>query len=104
MELVADRFRPGRPESRDAMESLQAEIADAASFGHDAEFAPAEIDGGVTVAGIDQAFLDDRAVSAVVVLRGGEIIAREHASVPLSMPVRPGTVGLPRGRVDRRGA
>ena len=98
MEVVADRFRPGRPDSRDAMESLQAEIADAASFRHDAEFTPAGIDAGdVTVAGVDQAFLDDRAVSAVVALRGGDVVAREHATVPLSTPYIPGLLAFREG-------
>ena len=98
MDVVGERFRPTRPDSREAMERLQAEIAAEATFEDAAELAPADVrSGDALVAGIDQAFLDDRAVSAVVVLRGGEVIARESAVTPLSMPYVPGLLAFREG-------
>jgi deoxyribonuclease V len=98
MDVVGERFRPTRPDSREAMERLQAEIAAEATFEDAAELAPADVrSGDVVVAGVDQAFLDDRAVSAVVVLRGGEVIARESAVTPLSMPYVPGLLAFREG-------
>jgi len=98
MELVNDRFRPTRPDSRDGMEDLQADIAATATFEDRAGFTPTDVrNGEAVVAGVDQAFLDDRAVSAVVVLRGGEVIAREHAVTPLSMPYVPGLLAFREG-------
>lgn len=98
MDVAAERFRPTRPDSREAMERLQAEIAAEATFEDAAELAPADVrSGDVVVAGVDQAFLNDRAVSAVVVLRGGEVIARESAVTPLSMPYVPGLLAFREG-------
>ena len=98
MDVVGERFRPTRPDSREAMERLQAEIAAEATFEDAAELAPAGVrSGDAVVAGVDQAFLDDRAVSAVVVLRGGEVIARESAVTPLSMPYVPGLLAFREG-------
>ena len=98
MDPVDGRFRPTRSGSRDAMADLQADIAAAATFEDRIEFTPTDVQGGeAVVAGIDQAFLDGRAVSAVVVLRGGEVIAREHAVTPLSMPYVPGLLAFREG-------
>ncbi|MFB9825379.1 endonuclease V [Halobaculum roseum] len=49
------------------------------------------------VAGVDQAFLDDRAVSAVVVLRGDEVIERTYAVTELSIPYIPGLLAFREG-------
>ncbi|CCQ35858.1 endonuclease 5 [Natronomonas moolapensis 8.8.11] len=98
MDVAAERFRPTRPGSREAMERLQAEIAAEATFEDAAGVTPADVHSGdALVAGVDQAFLDDRAVSAVVVLRGGEVIARESAVTPLSMPYVPGLLAFREG-------
>lgn len=98
MRLVNERFRPTRPGSREAMEELQSEIAAAAVFEDRIDFTPEEIRSGeALVAGVDQAFLDERAVSAVVVLRGEEVIARAHAVTPLSMPYVPGLLAFREG-------
>jgi deoxyribonuclease V len=80
------------------MESCQRSVADAASFEDDLSFDPAAVSlaGDATldgdrplVAGVDQAFLDDRAVSAVVCLRGGDVVERAHAVTPRSVPYGP---------------
>ncbi|WP_101296279.1 endonuclease V [Halegenticoccus soli] len=107
-------MRPARPDlvpdsalSREEMEGLQREVADAAVFADGLGFDPAAVslagstllDDGErpTVAGVDQAFLDDRAVSAIVVLRGGEVIERAHAVSELSIPYVPGLLSFREG-------
>lgn len=98
MRLVNGRFRPDQADSREAMEELQTEISAAAVFEDRIGFTPEDIrTGEVLVAGVDQAFIDDRAVSAVVVLRGEEVVAREHAVTPLSMPYVPGLLAFREG-------
>ena len=98
MDVVAERFRPTRPDSREAMERLQADLAAEAAFVDDGGVTPAGVrSGDALVAGIDQAFLEDRAVSAVVALRGGAVVGREHAVTPLSMPYVPGLLAFREG-------
>ncbi len=89
------------------MEALQRRVADAARFADDFGFDPTAVavggDASLTgdrplVAGVDQAFLDDdRAVSAVVCLRGGEVIERAHAVTDLSVPYVPGLLSFREG-------
>lgn len=108
-------MRPARPEfipdptlSREEMETLQRDIADVAVFADDVGFDPEAACSGPTlsapdagdaplVAGVDQAFLDDRAVSAVVVSRGGEVVERAYAVSPLSIPYIPGLLSFREG-------
>ncbi|WP_096391661.1 endonuclease V [Halopenitus persicus] len=49
------------------------------------------------VVGIDQAFLEDAVVSAVVALQGGRIVERTHAVSPLSIPYVPGLLAFREG-------
>ena len=49
------------------------------------------------VAGVDQAFLDDRAVSAIVAMQDGVVIERVHALAPLSIPYIPGLLSFREG-------
>ncbi|MXV60693.1 endonuclease V [Natronorubrum sp. JWXQ-INN-674] len=100
--------------SREEMESLQREIAAAAVFEDDFEFDPATLGDPLAsasspedppvVAGIDQSFLSDadgdqdRALSAVVAMRGGEVIERVHAIRPLEIPYIPGLLSFREGR------
>lgn len=51
-----------------------------------------------TVAGVDQAFLEERAISAIVVLRGDRVIERTYAVSSLSMPYIPGLLSFREGR------
>ena len=107
-------MRPARPEfvpdaslSREEMETLQREVAAAACFADDLSFDPANVslapsslvpdDERPLVAGVDQAFLDDHAVSAIVVLRGGEVVERAHAVTELSIPYIPGLLSFREG-------
>jgi deoxyribonuclease V len=100
-------FVPDPSQSRDEMEALQRAVADAATFGDAFAFDPATVsvgnDASLTgerplVAGVDQAFLgDDRAVSAIVCLRGGEVVERAHAVTDLSVPYVPGLLSFREG-------
>ena len=97
-----ERFRPDPSLSRSEMEALQREVADAAVFADDCGVAPDDIRAGdALVAGVDQAFLTttepERAVSAVVVLRGDEVVERTHAVTELSIPYVPGLLAFREG-------
>ncbi|WP_394739735.1 endonuclease V [Natronococcus roseus] len=98
---------------RSEMEALQREIADGAVFEDDLEFDPAVLGDPLTasssegeppiVAGVDQSFLtndaddQDRALSAVVAVRGGEVIERVHAVTSLEIPYIPGLLSFREG-------
>ncbi|MDG5777008.1 endonuclease V [Haloarculaceae archaeon H-GB2-1] len=113
MEVVHPEFVPDPTLSRAEMETLQTDIAAAAVFEDDLPCDPAQVcvdaDGDEaqtrlgdaeppTIAGVDQAFLDDdRAVSAVVVFRDGEIIERVHAVVETEIPYIPGLLSFREG-------
>lgn len=49
------------------------------------------------VVGVDQAFLDERAISALVAIRDGEVVERTHAVSPLSIPYIPGLLSFREG-------
>lgn len=98
MEVRRDRFRPDGSLSRAEMEALQVEIGETAVFTDDVAFDVEDVLlGDALVAGVDQAFLEDRALSAVVVLRRGEVVARAHAVTPLSIPYIPGLLAFREG-------
>lgn len=99
--------------SREKMEALQREIASAAVFEDDFAFDPDAISSPLeatacageppVVAGVDQSFLtnedgdQDRALSAVVAMRGGEVVERVHAVTPLEIPYIPGLLSFREG-------
>jgi deoxyribonuclease V len=77
---------------------MQLEVADAAAFEDATEVTPESIRSGEsTVAGVDQAFPGGRAVSAAVVLRGGEVIERTSAVRSQPMPYVPGLLAFREG-------
>jgi len=115
MEPVRPEFVPDPSLSQSEMEELQRDIADAARFEDDLAVSPDRIgdaptdaeqatlgatsEGGETpvVAGVDQAFVGDRAVSAIVVLQGGEVIERVHAVERTEIPYIPGLLSFREG-------
>ncbi len=103
MDAARPEFVPDPDADREAMERLQREVADAATFADDHAVDVERLPGGAMteaaplIAGIDQAFLDDRAVSAVVVRRAGETIARVGAVEPLAIPYVPGLLSFREG-------
>jgi len=104
---VRPAFVPDPSQSRAEMEALQRRVADAATFADEFDFDPSTVTVGddaslagdrPLIAGVDQAFLDDdRAVSAVVCLRGGEVVDRAHAVTDLSVPYVPGLLSFREG-------
>ena len=115
MEPVRPEFVPKAGLSREAMETQQQEIAAAAEFADRLSFDPAAVSLDQSdrsqskltdnsseqphpiIAGVDQAFLDDRAISAIVAIQDGEIIERTHAVVELSIPYIPGLLAFREG-------
>lgn len=116
MEPVHPEFVPDPSLSREEMEQLQRDIAAEASFVDDIQFDSETACRGVEtaessgeesrlvdttdqplVAGVDQAFHDGDAVSAIVVLRDGEVIERASAVVPTEIPYIPGLLSFREG-------
>jgi len=125
MEPVRPEFAPDPALSREEMDAVQRDIAAAATFTDDFDFDVAAIhhnnirektlggagevgnrqvlDAGAVedrrplVAGVDQAFVDDVAVSAIVLTRGDEIIERVHAAVETEIPYIPGLLSFREG-------
>lgn len=123
MEVVRPEFAPDASLSRAEMESLQRDIADAATFADDFAFdsdairadstddaqtqlgeqsseasrASGAPDGAPVVAGVDQAFVGDRAVSAIVAARDGEVVERVHAVADTEIPYIPGLLSFREG-------
>jgi deoxyribonuclease V len=115
MDPVRPEFVPDPALSREEMEALQRDIAAAATFTDDFDFDVAAIhhdDAGQQtlaavedddagdrplVAGVDQAFVGDLAVSAIVLLRGDEVVERVHAAVETEVPYIPGLLSFREG-------
>jgi deoxyribonuclease V len=57
---------------------------------------PTDADPPVVV-GVDQAFLEERAVSALVAIQDGDVIERAHAVTPLEIPYVPGLLAFREG-------
>ncbi|GGJ09504.1 endonuclease V [Halobellus salinus] len=99
---------PDPDTTRERMETLQSDVAAAATWTDAFEFVPESV-GAVDrtlstpdsdpplVAGVDQAFLDDRAVSVVVVSRGGTVVERVHAVTDVAIPYIPGLLAFREG-------
>jgi deoxyribonuclease V len=116
MEPRFPQYLPDPAASREEMEALQRRVAEAATFADEFTFDPERVDcrhrddadqttfgsgsrgpDPPIVAGIDQAFLDDRAVSAVVCLQGGAVVERAFAVSALSIPYVPGLLSFREG-------
>lgn len=110
MQVVRPEFVPDPSLSRDEMAALQREIAEAAVFVDDFAVDPARccepavtLEGGGApespplVAGVDQAFDGDVAVSAVVVTAGGTVVERASAAVETEIPYIPGLLSFREG-------
>ncbi|MFB6126425.1 MAG: endonuclease V [Halolamina sp.] len=107
MTPVRPEFVPTADRDHEEMAALQRRVAEDAVFVDDLPFDPATVSLAETppvtggqrplVAGVDQAFLDDRAVSAVVVLRGGEVVERTYAVSETAIPYVPGLLSFREG-------
>ncbi len=121
MEPARPEFVPEAGLSRERMEAQQQTIAREAEFSDRLDFEPRAVsvtgvDGTQTldktqstlsaeppaqsnpiIAGVDQAFLDDRAISAIVAIQDGTVIERTHAVTELSIPYIPGLLAFREG-------
>jgi deoxyribonuclease V len=97
MDVVRPAFRPDPSLDHDEMTALQRDIAGAASFADDHETDAEQSrdrDGDAVVAGVDQAFDGDDAVSAVVILEGGDVVERASARLGTDIPYIPGLLAF----------
>jgi deoxyribonuclease V len=96
---VHPEFVPDPDATRAEMEALQREVRRAARFVDDLPFDPHDPAAvrAATVVGVDQAFLDERAVSALVAVRDGRVVERTHAVTPLEVPYVPGLLAFREG-------
>ncbi|RKS82420.1 endonuclease V [Haloarcula quadrata] len=115
---VRPEFVPDPALSQTEMEELQRDIAAAARFEDEMDVLPEAItrtgdapDVDQTtlstsaddrteppfIAGVDQAFVDDKAVSAIVVLQNGEVIERVSAVERTEIPYIPGLLSFREG-------
>ena len=79
-------------------QSTLADVADAGGADADrGDDADAESADAPVVVGVDQAFLEERAVSAIVAIQDGRVIDRAHAVTPLSIPYVPGLLAFREG-------
>ena len=125
MKVPRPEFRPDPSMDRAEMEALQDDIAASAVFEDDfafdvegvctggargeqsslsdSAFGGADAGGAdddatpPLVAGVDQSFLDERVVSAIVVLRGAEVVERTYAVSPMEFPYVPGLLSFREG-------
>jgi deoxyribonuclease V len=106
---MIERFRPDPSMDREEMETLQHDIADEAVFEDAIDISPDSITvdhptldtpnppNPPLVAGVDQAFLDDQVVSAIVVTQGSEVVERTYAVTPMEFPYIPGLLSFREG-------
>ena len=92
MEIAHPEFRPDPALDREEMEALQREIAAEARFTDDHDLPESPV-----VVGVDQAFPGDRAASAIVAMRDGEVIERVSAVTDPSIPYVPGLLSFREG-------
>ncbi|WP_435152979.1 endonuclease V [Haladaptatus sp. DFWS20] len=114
MRAVRPEFAPDASLSREEMEALQHEVAETAIFEDRFDFDPKRVRAGPVddaqselptgkadddpiVVGVDQAFVGEKAVSAIVAARGGEVIERTHAVVETEIPYIPGLLSFREG-------
>lgn len=95
MQIQHPDFVPDPGLTREEMEELQRRIAETAVFEDAFNFEPSLDD--VLVAGIDQAFTDENAISGIVLMRNGEVVERVHAVVETKIPYIPGLLAFREG-------
>lgn len=96
MEIINPEFVPDKGMSREDMKKLQRKIAEKAEFQDRFDFSIDDLD-GMKIAGIDQAFTEDKSVSAVVVMEDGGVRETVAAVSELDMPYIPGLLAFREG-------
>ena len=92
-------FDPGAVSlSAQSQSTLGAAASAETESGSDADDADGSTPGRPLVAGVDQSFLgDERAVSAIVLMEGDEVVDRVHAVTPLEIAYIPGLLSFREG-------
>lgn len=109
MDVQRPEFLPDASLDRDAMESMQVELAAEATFSDEDLPTPSNIaldepvtafddydpSGGPVVVGVDQAFVgDEAAVSAAVAIQDGRIVEQVEGNAVLDFPYIPGLLAF----------
>lgn len=84
-------FLPESGMDREEMTRIQNKIGQEADFSDSSEFNDLE---DKAIVGIDQAFLNDKAVSGAVVMQNGEVIEKQHALADAEIPYIPGLLAF----------
>lgn len=95
MEPVNPEFLPSGSLDRDEMTTMQRELAAIAQFS-DTHSLPRDFEDCV-VAGVDQAFSNEAATSAIVVMENGDTLERVAAITDLDIPYIPGLLAFREG-------
>lgn len=96
MKQVNTDLTPSPDLDKDEMKEIQRRIAREAVF-HDSFDFSIEDPSELAVAGVDQAFTEDKSVSAAVVVKDGEVIEEVSASAELKIPYIPGLLAFREG-------
>lgn len=93
-------FAPGDVAVDDPVDTTAAESGETTATtlaNHGAGESPAPDPDAPVVVGVDQAFLEERAISALVAIQDGHVIERAHAVTPLESPYVPGLLAFREG-------
>lgn len=93
MKPEKQEFLPRSRLNREEMEEMQTQIGMKAVFEDHIGFDPDRIE-AKTVVGVDQAFLENKAVSAAVAIKNGKVIEKVHGVSSLQMPYIPGLLAF----------
>jgi deoxyribonuclease V len=96
MKPVNPQFIPEKGLEKEEMKRMQREISQAAEFQDSFDFEIEDIE-EKKVAGIDQAFTEERCVTSVVVMQDGEVVGEVSASAELEIPYIPGLLAFREG-------
>ncbi|MDX1745470.1 MAG: endonuclease V, partial [Halobacteriales archaeon] len=94
--IIRPEFSPDPSLDTEQMKALQHDIATTASFTDTGSINPGHLD-ETLVAGVDQAFTDDHAISAIVVMQGESVVDQVTAVAPLDVPYIPGLLAFREG-------
>lgn len=90
---MREKFVPDSSLDRKDMEEMQRAIAERAEFEDRLGFDQEDVE-AKNVVGVDQAFSEDKVISAAVVIQDGEVIEKVHAVEELEMPYIPGLLAF----------
>lgn len=91
MDIERPEFLPDAEMTKDEMKQMQVEIGLEADFSDSFEFESVE---DKTVVGVDQAFIDDKAVSGAVAMENGKIVEKKYAAAAAEIPYIPGLLAF----------